>query len=136
MLYRPVFINAISLPHLIIEIEMKIYNKNTALAMGLCGVFATLPAVAALQSFEVDNNNDVKCGYKNDNGLCYMTQDKRYALYCDIEVDDVVNVTEGDIIIQIQGIYHSDDIDGISKQLSKQLNRNVVVVVIPPQNNV
>lgn len=57
-----------SLPHLIIEIEMKIYNKKTALALGLCGAFATLPAVAALQSFEVDNNNDVKCGYKNDNG--------------------------------------------------------------------
>ena len=48
MLHRPVFINAISLPHLIIEIEMKIYNKKTALALGLCGVFATLPAVAAL----------------------------------------------------------------------------------------
>lgn len=47
---------------------MKIYNKKTALALGLCGVFATLPAVAALQSFEVENNNDVKCGYKNDNG--------------------------------------------------------------------
>ena len=44
-----------------------------------------------------------------------MTQDKRYALYCDIEVDDVVNVTEGDIIVQIKGIYHSDDMDGISK---------------------
>ena len=47
---------------------MKIYNEKTALALGLCGVFATLPAVAALQSFEVENNNDVKCGYKNDNG--------------------------------------------------------------------
>ena len=68
VLHRSVFINAISLPHLITEIEMKIYNKKTALALGLCGVFATLPAVAALQSFEVENNNDVKCGYKNDNG--------------------------------------------------------------------
>ena len=47
---------------------MKIHYKKTALALGLCGVFATLPAVAALQSFEVENNNDVKCGYKNDNG--------------------------------------------------------------------
>ena len=72
-----------------------------------------------------------------------MTQDKRYALYHDIEVDDVINVTEGDIIVQIKGIYHSDDLDGISKQLSKQLKRNVAVVdgmvdsitVIPPQNN-
>ena len=65
-------------------------------------------------------------------------------MYHDIEVDDVVNVTEGDIIVQIKGIYHSDDIDRLSKQLSKQLKRNVVVVdgradsitVIPPQNNV
>ena len=88
--------------------------------------------------------NKTICGYKNDNGLCYMTQDKRYALHHDIEVDDVVNVTEGDIIVQIKGIYHSDYLDGISKQLSKQLKRNVAVVdarvdgvtVIPPQNNV
>ena len=65
-------------------------------------------------------------------------------MYHDIEVDDVVNVTEGDIIVQIKGIYHSDDIDRLSKQLSKQLKRNVAVIdarvdsitVIPPQNNV
>lgn len=36
--------------------------------MSLCGVFATLPAVAALQSFELESNNEIKCGYKNDNG--------------------------------------------------------------------
>ena len=47
---------------------MKKYYKKMALALGFCSVFSTLPAVAALQSFEVENNNDVKCGYKNDNG--------------------------------------------------------------------
>ena len=51
---------------------MKIYNKKTSLVLGLCGVFAILPAVAALQSFEVENNNDFKCGYKNDNGKGFV----------------------------------------------------------------
>lgn len=51
---------------------MKIYNKKTSLVLGLCGVFAILPAVAALQSFEVENNNDFKCGYKNDNGKVFV----------------------------------------------------------------
>ena len=51
---------------------MKLFNKKTILALGVCGLLGTTNAVAGLQSFQTKETEESglapKCGYKNDTG--------------------------------------------------------------------
>lgn len=47
---------------------MKNYKNKLAVALSLCGLFITVQSVAGLQSFFNNQDDNYKCGYKNDKG--------------------------------------------------------------------